>query len=67
MHLQREVYMDVAGDHYMRISPQEMATSEDEVFQGVGEVHGFFVQAPDFTLFGRFGENKKTKPDLVEA
>lgn len=79
MHRAREVYMDsMTGDHFMRISPGEKddvaknlpaALAEaDEVFQGVGEVHGWFVPAPDYTLFGRFGEHRteETEED-VEA
>ena len=32
------------------------------VFHGVGEISGFFAEAPDFTINGVYGEKAKSEP-----
>ena len=63
MHNAREVFMDgFSGEHFIRISHEEKeaaAKAGQQVMQGVGEVHGWFIEAPDFTLIGRLGEKSK--------
>lgn len=59
-----EIYMGHNGVEYAKIAHSQMiqkraAGEEGEVFQGIGEVAGWFVKAPDFTLIGRHGENAK--------
>ena len=59
MNQAREVFMGVDGAHYMRVSPDEAAAAtkaKENLYQGMGEVHGLFVEAPDHTLIGRHGE-----------
>jgi hypothetical protein len=61
---EREIFMDtMSGDYVMRVSHQEaaklVAEGEVDVYDGIGEVHGKFIDAPDFTINGRNGERAK--------
>lgn len=65
----REIYLDnLTGDHFAKIMPSEfsaMSAAGLQVYQGVGEVSGHFVPAPDHTLNGRFG--RESTPEETEA
>jgi cell division septum initiation protein DivIVA len=64
-----EVYLDtLSGEHVAKITASkaaELRAAGEAVYQGVGGVMGWFVDAPDFTLNGRHGASaeptKKTK------
>jgi len=64
----REVYLDsMSGTRVMRISNAEKealfaAGQGDTVSQGQGEVHGWFVDAPDYTVNGAHGDKAKKEP-----
>jgi len=64
----REVYLDsISGNRFMRVSPAEaeqLRKDGTEVCQGQGEVHGWFVEAPDYTVNGAHGDGN---PEPVEA
>jgi hypothetical protein len=63
-----EVYLDtLTGEHVVKVSHSQAIALRNEgtqVYQGVGGVHGWFVDAPDFTLAGRHGG--KSKPEKVK-
>lgn len=54
-----EVYLDsLTGEHVARITHSQMLSAVKagtKVYQGVGGVHGWFVDAPDYTVNGRHG------------
>jgi hypothetical protein len=60
MHQARTIYSDMGGKgEFMAITHDEAVAAREkgtDVFQGVGEVSGWFLKAPDMTLTGRFGE-----------
>jgi len=61
-HEAREVFLDGAsGDSVMRISHEEMLAEAEkggEFYQGHGDVQGWFIDAPDYTLLGRYGDKE---------
>jgi hypothetical protein len=66
-----EVYLDtISGNHFAKVMPSQLKQLEEDgvqVYQGVGGVHGWFVEAPDFTLSGRHGgKPAKRRPAAVE-
>jgi len=69
-HLRREVYVDsLSGERVMRISHEEKITYDKdgvEVAQGQGEVHGWFVDAPDYTINGAHGDGAPGKQKAAE-
>ena len=54
-----EVYLDsISGNHFAKVKASLLPALEKgsvDVYQGVGGVAGWFVEAPDFTLEGRHG------------
>jgi hypothetical protein len=65
-HLARSTYFDtVGGKRIIRLTESEkeqMLKDGKPVFHGVGEISGFFAEAPDFTINGVYGEKAKSEP-----
>lgn len=65
-----EVFLDsLTGEYVAKISHSQAIAARKEgttVYQGVGEVTGWFVDAPDFTLSGRHGERAGKSKEKVE-
>jgi hypothetical protein len=61
----REVYIDsLSGNAILKVSPSEaQACSEagEQVAQGHGAVGGWFIDAPDHTVNGRYGDKHGEK------
>lgn len=56
-----KIYLDmIRGEYFMLIDHEEKErialTGEQDIYQGAGANHGWFVVAPDYTLHGRHGE-----------
>jgi hypothetical protein len=65
------VYLDtISGDHFAKVTPDAailITKNGGKIFHGCGSNGGLFVAAPDFTLRGRFGEKKSSKPAADDA
>lgn len=64
-----KIFLDhISGTYFMLIDHEEKEriarTGEQEIYQGTGVGHGWFVVAPDYTLHGRHGE-RAPKPGVT--
>lgn len=68
---QVEVYLDtLTGDYVAKVTHSQAIELREEgtvVYQGVGGVAGWFIDAPDFTISGRHGERAKASTAKIPA
>ena len=66
-----EVFLDtISGNHFAKVKASQLPQLEKadvQVFQGVGGEHGWFVQAPDFTVNGRHGGGVDEEAGPIEV
>jgi hypothetical protein len=62
-----EIYLDtISGQHMAKVSISQatkLRADGEKVYQGVGGVQGWFIEAPDFTISGRHGSESKPKAE----
>jgi hypothetical protein len=67
MHKQRDIYLDsMSGLMMMLLTADEVIAKNkagETIYQGVGDVRGWFVAAPDFTVHGHMGSDAEAEAE----